>query len=156
MAELNVDGGEQREAGNVDSLSRLNNLPGSPEQNVETGRDFAQGRRGFAQAGQQFENQQSYYVRRDGTIYKDGEDGAAGQRIQFHVESADGTYERVAGLTRNNQGLVQFPSTGLGFERYGAVDAGGRDRITGEEVGQGDHFLRPEVAAGLFGLARVL
>jgi hypothetical protein len=106
----------------------------------------------------QIQNQQTYYVSRSGTIYVDGRDVGEGQRIQFRVESATrpGTYDLVAELPRNAQGLVQFPATGTGYERYGTVDAGGYDENERENVGQGDHFLRPETAAALFGLTRVL
>lgn len=47
-------------------------------------------------------------------------------------------------------------SSGTGFNRYGTVDAGGQDRATGENVGQGDHFLQAVAAAALFGTLNVL
>jgi hypothetical protein len=132
------DESRQRDVGNVASpdLFMASATPGQP----------------------QFQNRQTYYVSRDGTIYVDGRDEGEGQRIQFRVESAtrSGTYDHAAELPRNAQGLVQFPANGTGFERYGAVDAGGFDRRTGENVGQGDHYLKPEAAAALFGLTRVL
>src|SRR5262245_5761074 len=106
----------------------------------------------------QFQKQRTYYVSRNGTIYVDGRDEGEGQRIQFRVESATrpGRYDIVAELPRNGQGLVQYPATGTGFERYGTVDAGGFDRRIRENVGQGDHYLQPEAAAALFGLTKRL
>lgn len=59
-------------------------------------------------------------------------------------------------LQRNAAGLVEFPGEMDFFTRYGTNDAGGVDRVLGETVGQGDHFVRPDVAAGLFGLSAVL
>jgi hypothetical protein len=43
-------------------------------------------------------------------------------------------------LDINENGLVEFPSSGNGFDRYPPLDEGG------------DHFLNPETAAALFGL----
>ncbi len=43
-------------------------------------------------------------------------------------------------LDINNEGLVKFPASGDGFGRYGTEDEGG------------DHFLKPEAAAALYGL----
>ena len=57
-------------------------------------------------------------------------------------------------LVANASGLVQIPDTGIGFARYGTVDAGGTDN--GVVYGQGDHFLLPVTAAALFGLMRRL
>jgi hypothetical protein len=94
-----------------------------------------------------------YYADRDGQIIIDETPGTTDR---FHVENADGTYSLVATLQRNNAGLVQFPDNGTGFNRYPPVDAGGQDRATGENVGQGDHFLQPVAAAALFGTINVL
>ncbi|WP_341900184.1 glycosyl hydrolase 108 family protein [Fluviicola taffensis] len=57
-------------------------------------------------------------------------------------------------LVTNASGLVQFPDNGIGFARYGTVDAGGTDN--GVAYGPGDHFLLPITAAALFGLMRRL
>jgi RHS repeat-associated protein len=43
-------------------------------------------------------------------------------------------------LDINKKGLVKFPESGNGFGRYGTEDKGG------------DHYLKPEAAAALFGL----
>jgi len=47
-------------------------------------------------------------------------------------------------LQINESGLVQFPASGEGFDRYGPEDEGG------------DHYLNPETAAALFGLTSEL
>ena len=93
-----------------------------------------------------------YYAGNNGSIqvYEDDE-----TYDQFYVETATpGKYELVATLTYNANGLVEFPASGTGFDRYGQVDAGG---MSGREnVGAGDHFLQPLVAAALFGVINVL
>jgi RHS repeat-associated protein len=94
-----------------------------------------------------------YYADRDGEITIDE---TLDTTDRFYVENEDGSYTLVATLQRNQNGLVQFPDSGTGFNRYGTVDAGGRDPATGENVGQGDHFLQPIVAAALFGVLNVL
>lgn len=64
---------------------------------------------------------------------------------------------RLAGkLEINDAGLVLFPSQGQGFDRYGLVDAGGKSASPAEVVGRGDHYLKPESAAALFGLMNKL
>lgn len=76
---------------------------------------------------------------------------------RFYVQNDARTeYSLVAQLNKNDQGLVQFPASGNGFSRYGTIDAGGNSQIPLENVGQGDHFLRPEAAAALFGLSNEL
>jgi RHS repeat-associated protein len=94
-----------------------------------------------------------YYADRDGQITIDETPGTTDR---FYVENADGTYTLAATLQRNNAGLVQFPDNGTGFNRYPPLDAGGQDRATGENVGQGDHFLQPIAAAALFGTVNVV
>jgi len=74
---------------------------------------------------------------------------------RFYVES--GTYDNkqyklAAQLEKNNEGLVKFPSSGDGFERYGQEDAGGTSTKPVETVGQGDHYINPTTAAALFGV----
>jgi hypothetical protein len=59
-------------------------------------------------------------------------------------------------LNKNDDGLVHFPETGIGFSRYGTSDAGGTSISPAETVGQGDHYLQPETAAALFGLVNKL
>ena len=96
-----------------------------------------------------------YYASRDGTIeiYE-----TPGNTDVFYVESATtpGTFVYVAQIQRNAAGLVEFPANGTGFARYGQIDLGGMDQATGENVGAGDHYLQPIVAAALFGLTSVL
>lgn len=65
-------------------------------------------------------------------------------------------YRLVAELKKNKEGLVLFPASGAGFERYGTADAGGASSSPVETVGQGDHYLLPETAAALFGLINKL
>lgn len=85
-----------------------------------------------------------YYIDRDGEITIDETPGTTDR---FFVQNADLTnYTLVATLQRNNMGLVLFPDSGTGFDRYGIVDAGGLDRVTGENVGQGDHFLELQIS----------
>lgn len=59
-------------------------------------------------------------------------------------------------MNKNDSGLVQFPENGIGFSRYGTIDAGGTTTSPAEVVGQGDHYLQPETAAALFGLVNKL
>ena len=72
-------------------------------------------------------------------------------------EEDEGGYTQVGDtqiFEANDDGLVEFPATGGGFGRYAAEpDPGGNDPKIPENVGAGDHFLRPETAAKLFGLA---
>jgi RHS repeat-associated protein len=77
---------------------------------------------------------------------------------RFYVQNyASETGFRLAGqLDKNDAGLVQFPASGAGFSRYGSSDAGGNSTSPLETVGQGDHFLKPETAAALFGLVNKL
>jgi RHS repeat-associated protein len=96
-----------------------------------------------------------YYTSRDGTIivYE-----KSGDIDYFYVESNTqaGQFDYVTSAQRNANGLVQFPANGTGFARYGQIDAGGMDPATGENVGTGDHFLQPVVAAALFGVTSEL
>jgi RHS repeat-associated protein len=94
-----------------------------------------------------------YYIERDGYIaFIETEDTF--DRF-YYQESTSWTL--VATLEKNSAGLVKFPDSGTGFNRYGMVDAGGTDkdpktRKVREEVGEGDHYLEPKVAAALFGV----
>lgn len=94
-----------------------------------------------------------YYADRNGQITIDE---TTGTTDRFYVQNGDGSYSLVTTLQRNNVGLVQIPDSGSAFNRYGVVDTGGQDRATGENVGQGDHFLQPIVAAALFGMLKVV
>jgi RHS repeat-associated protein len=56
----------------------------------------------------------------------------------FNVVNGDKTTTNT--LDINDDGLVKFPASGDGFGRYGTEDEGG------------DHYLKPDAAAALFGL----
>ena len=103
----------------------------------------------FLKGGMPLAYTDDYFTKRDGKIdvYETDDDFD-----RFYVETKDtpGKFELVATLTKNDAGLVQFPDSGSGFNRYGAVDAGGGDH------GAGDHFVKPIVAAALFGMVAVL
>ena len=55
--------------------------------------------------------------------------------------SSKGKVKSTQTLALNDKGLVEFPSSGEGFGRYGKEDEGG------------DHYLNPDAAAALFGLS---
>ena len=69
-------------------------------------------------------------------------------------------YKTVAILAVNEYGLVDFPakSTVLCYDRYGGVQPSGwqdgvkKGKEFRENVGEGDHYLKPEAAAALFGI----
>ena len=96
-----------------------------------------------------------YYINSDGSIQTVKTDD---DFDRFYVENDNSeTGYRLAGqLDKNDAGLVQFPAPGRGFDRYGAVDAGGISTNPVDTVGQGDHHLQPEVVAALFGLTNYL
>ena len=56
----------------------------------------------------------------------------------FNIINGDET--NTTTLDINDDGLVKFPASGTGFGRYGTEDEGG------------DHYLKPDAAAALFGL----
>lgn len=95
----------------------------------------------------------NYYASNNGTISV-YETQDAFDRFYVEDPTVAGRFDLVATLNRNAAGLVEFPGTGPGFDRYGVVDAGGVDG--GETVGAGDHFLQPVVAAALFGVINVI
>lgn len=89
-----------------------------------------------------------FYIYKDGTIkYIKAEDS-----IAYYVQIKEGSndFVKVNTLSKNSFGLVKFPDSGGGFNRYGTVDTGGKSII--EDVGAGDHYLLPETAAALFGI----
>ncbi|KQS89909.1 hypothetical protein [Chryseobacterium sp. Leaf394] len=89
-----------------------------------------------------------FYIYKDGTIkYIKAEDS-----IAYYVQIKEGSndFVKVNALSKNSFGLVKFPDSGSGFNRYGTVDSGGKSTI--EDVGSGDHYLLPETAAALFGI----
>ena len=88
-----------------------------------------------------------------------------GSESHTYVILKDGSVVSTQSLAVNEFGLVQFPASGPGFGRYGTEDAARikNGETTGCEegttttnqinVGPGDHYLRPDVAAALFGLS---
>lgn len=93
-----------------------------------------------------------HYINKDGSIQTVKTDDTFDR---FYVQN-NTEYTLVGQLNKNESGLVNFPTSGTGFGRYGTVDSGGTSTSPSEEVGQGDHYLQPEVAAALFGLVNVL
>ncbi|HPQ09153.1 MAG TPA: hypothetical protein PK995_07990 [Bacteroidia bacterium] len=96
-----------------------------------------------------------YKIRKDGKI----------ERIKtndnfdrFYVEDKDSEtgFKLLATLEKNEYNLVKFPNEGVGFNRYGIEDKGGVSINPNETVGKGDHYLKPETAAALFGLTYYL
>jgi hypothetical protein len=94
-----------------------------------------------------------YYIKRDGSILivktNDKYD-------RFYTETNKGDFRLEYKLDKNDFGLVLFPESGYGFKRYGPVDKGGVSQEPFENVGQGDHYLKPITAAALFGLINEL
>ena len=97
-------------------------------------------------------NYDDYYINRDASIRTVKTDDSFDR---FYVQDvfSDTGYKQVAQLDKNEAGLVQFPSTGTGFDRFGSNDTGGTSTSPSENVGHGDHFLKPITAAALFGIA---
>ena len=92
------------------------------------------------------------FVDLDGRFYDEWiihSDGTLSRRVnsdkydEFYIENNDNTLEYVAKLdkytTKDGVDLVEFPSSGIGFTRYGEQDEGG------------DHSIQPSAAAALFG-----
>ncbi|RMG01716.1 MAG: hypothetical protein D6735_11385, partial [Acidobacteria bacterium] len=90
-----------------------------------------------------------YFINRDGSYVVVKNDCKC---HNYYIETEKGSreYRQLATLEENDAGLVEFPAEMDFFGRYGSVDKGGGDH------GAGDHFVKPEVAAGLFGVAAVL
>ncbi|MCS3532585.1 hypothetical protein [Chryseobacterium sp. JUb7] len=89
-----------------------------------------------------------YYIFRTGEIkYIE-----ANSIIDYYVQVKEGNnvFKKISTLNKNTNGLVKFPDSGKGFNRYGGVDKGGISKV--ENVGEGDHYLKPETAAALFGI----
>ena len=95
-----------------------------------------------------------HYIKNDGSINSiKTEDNFD----RFYTESGkelNGTkqYKLEATLDKNENGLVQFPESGDGYDRYGGVDKGGFSKSQNETVGSGDHYIKPITAAALFGV----
>jgi len=96
-----------------------------------------------------------HYINNDGSIRSVKTDDPF-DRFYVQDNTSNSGYRMTAQLNKNDAGLVQFPENGIGFDRYGTVDAGGASTSPIETVGQGDHYLKPEGAAALFGLANRL
>ncbi len=82
-------------------------------------------------------------------IYKSGKiDFVKGvnKKYEFFIELKKGKFELIKTLEENSFGLVKFPSSGNGFNRYGTVDKGGKGH------GAGDHYLLPRTAASIYGV----
>ena len=94
-----------------------------------------------------------YYIYGDGTIEKVETDDSFDR---FYRADRNGNVELIAKLEKNEAGLIKFPDSGYGFDRYGTSDAGGYDAEVDERVGSGDHYLQPETAAALFGVTQML
>lgn len=97
-------------------------------------------------------------IDRNGSIRVRNRTNATRHRYFIQNRQAD-DYIQLITLSSNGAGLVKFLSEGVMggntyFSRYGTVDSGGRSGS--ENVGQGDHYLLPIVAAALFGTAIVL
>jgi RHS repeat-associated protein len=90
-----------------------------------------------------------YYINRDGS-WTVVETQCQCDTYNIETQAGSGEYRELGTLQRNAAGLVEFPGEMDFFTRYGQVDRGGGDH------GAGDHFVRPDVAAGLFGVAAVL
>ncbi|OFY63019.1 MAG: hypothetical protein A3H98_10680 [Bacteroidetes bacterium RIFCSPLOWO2_02_FULL_36_8] len=96
-----------------------------------------------------------HYVNNDGSMRTVQTDDNF-DRFYVQDDNEESGFRLAGQLDKNNTGLVLFPNNGTGFERYGPLDAGGTSINPPENVGQGDHFLRPETAAALFGLTNYL
>jgi hypothetical protein len=88
-------------------------------------------------------------------IYKNGEIKyieSTDSNIAYYVQIKEGSndFKKINTLTKNTFGLVKFPDSGSGFDRYSGVDTGGKSKI--EDVGTGDHYLLPQTAAALYGI----
>lgn len=101
-----------------------------------------------------------WYVRDDGNIevYKTND-----SFDRFYVWStANKGYINKGVLQKSADGLVEFPQSGYGFTSYNSfengayVEPGGYDKVKKEQTGVGDHWVKPIVAAALFGLTNQL
>lgn len=89
-----------------------------------------------------------FYIYRNGDIkYIKSHDS-----IAYYIQVKDGSnnFRKLYSLSKNSFGLIKFPDSGDGFNRYGGVDTGGESSI--ENVGKGDHYLLPQTVAALFGV----
>ncbi|MGI8641085.1 MAG: RHS repeat domain-containing protein [Pyrinomonadaceae bacterium] len=91
-----------------------------------------------------------YFINRDGS-YVVVENDCKCDTYYIETEKGSGEYRGLATLQENDLGLVNFPASSDFFDRYAPTEDRG-----GGDYGPGDHYIKPEVAAGLFGLATVL
>ncbi len=96
-----------------------------------------------------------HYIKDDGSIQSVKTDDSF-DRFFVQDKMSETGYTQVAQLEKNEAGLVDFPGTGTGFARYGDIDDGGKSINPKETVGKGDHYLKPEAAAALFGMTNSL
>jgi len=96
-----------------------------------------------------------HYINKDGSI-QTVKTNDKFDRFYTQNDPSQGGYTLEATLDKNESGLVAFPESGNGFSRYGMVDAGGQSTSPPETVGSGDHYLKPEAAASLFGVINEL
>ena len=90
-----------------------------------------------------------FYIYRSGEIkYIEVLDSSIAYYVQVKEGSKD--FKKINTLIKNKSGLVKFPDSGNGFNRYGGVDTGGKSKV--EDVGAGDHYLLPQTAAALYGV----
>ncbi|MFL0111146.1 hypothetical protein, partial [Tenacibaculum maritimum] len=64
----------------------------------------------------------------------------------YLIETNSGNFKLIYTLEENSYGLVKFPASGNGFNRYGTIDKGDKNH------GAGDHYLLPKTAASIFGV----
>jgi len=97
-----------------------------------------------------------FYINNDGSIQRVEQEGEHLFFVQNSGTNGDSQndYSLVGSLSENENGFVEFPSSGKNFGRYGTNDAGGQSGS--ENVGQGDHFVTPETAAALYGVLNTL
>ncbi len=96
-----------------------------------------------------------HYIKDDGSIQSVKTDDSF-DRFFVQDRTNETGYRQVAQLEKNDAGLVLFPESGTGISSYPPVDVGGTSTDPSEVVGQGDHYLKPETAAALFGLTNKL
>ncbi|WP_264857550.1 hypothetical protein, partial [Capnocytophaga catalasegens] len=93
------------------------------------------------------DNNTKYFIHKTGKIqYIKG----SSNKYEYYVEKRLDTFELLYTLEKNQYGMVKIPDSGIGFNRYGTIDAGGT--ATNEVVGKGDRYLLPDTAAALFGI----
>ena len=69
----------------------------------------------------------NYYIYLDGKI-KCIENNTNIINYFVQIEKGSDNFKKVASLLKNRYGLVEFPASGVGFNRYGIDDKGGKSR----------------------------